>query len=526
MNINELIGEATAYDKKQQLEVKRPKSWLKSVSAFANGEGGTLVFGISDDDQVVGLADAESDAERISEEIKTKLDPIPAVNLEFKEVDGKKLVLLHVYKGQETPYYYIGDKQRLAFVRVGNESVVADRLQLKNLVMRGAGRSFDAIPSPYKFEDMSFSKLKSVHFKRLNQSFDDRDFVSWGIVDNDGKLTNAGALLADDSPIRHSRIFCTRWNGLDMTSGLGEALDDAELEGSVINQLQDAVAFVRNNSHKKWWKEATYREELPDYPERAVTEVISNAIIHRNYLELGSEIHIDMYDNRMEVYSPGGMMDGSLIQHLDPMNVPSKRRNPLLADFFNRLELMERRGSGMKKIIKEYKHFEKFPGYKAPEFKSNSGEFHVTLWNLNYDEKQFANSSKEFANSEKQFANGSKEFANSEKEFANDTKQFANSEKEFANSEKESANEKKETAKEVKQRKEFVKAKRAIYKLITSNPKVTTAQIADKLNVSTRQVQKYLKRLTEQNLIVKEGSRINGSWKILDEEYTDFFGRI
>lgn len=182
MNINNLIGEATAYDKKLQLEVKRPKSWLKSVSAFANGEGGTLVFGISDDDQVVGLADAETDAERISEEIKTKLDPIPTVNLEFKEVDGKKLVLLHVYKGQETPYYYIGDKQRLAFVRVGNESVVADRLQLKNLVMRGAGRSFDAIPSPYKFEDMAFSKLKSVHFKRLNQSFDDSDFVSWGIV--------------------------------------------------------------------------------------------------------------------------------------------------------------------------------------------------------------------------------------------------------------------------------------------------------------------------------------------------------
>ena len=132
MNIRKLIGEATAYDKKQQLEIKRPKSWLKSVSAFANGEGGTLVFGISDDDQVVGLADAESDAERISEEIKTKLDPIPAVNLEFKEVEGKKLVLLHVNKGQETPYY-IGDKQRLAFVRVGNESVVADRLQLKSL---------------------------------------------------------------------------------------------------------------------------------------------------------------------------------------------------------------------------------------------------------------------------------------------------------------------------------------------------------------------------------------------------------
>ena len=145
MNINNLIGEATAYDKKLQLEVKRPKSWLKSVSAFANGEGGTLVVGISEDDQVVGLADAESDAERISEEIKTKIDPIPAFNLEFKDVDGKKLVLLHVYKGQETPYYYIGDTHRLAFICVGPDSVVPDRLHLKSLVMRGAGRSFDAL---------------------------------------------------------------------------------------------------------------------------------------------------------------------------------------------------------------------------------------------------------------------------------------------------------------------------------------------------------------------------------------------
>lgn len=115
--------------------------------------------------------------------------------------------------------------------------------------------------------------------------------------------------------------------------------------------------------------------------------------------------------------------------------------------------------------------------------------------------------------------NATKEFANSEKQFANETKEFANSEKQFANDIK-------ETAKVVKQRKEFVKAKRAIYKLISSNPKTTTVQMAEKLNVSTRQVQKYLKRLTEQNLIMKEGNRINGSWKILDEEYTGFFGRI
>lgn len=213
-------------------------------------------------------------------------------------------MLLHVYPGQETPYYYIGDKQRLAFVRVGNESVTADRIQLKSLVLKGSGRTYDSLPSNYRFEDMAFSKLKSVHYKRLQRSFEDNEFVSWGIVDENGNLTNAGALLADESPARQSRIFCTRWNGLDMTSGLGEAIDDVELEGCVIGQLQDAVSFVRNNSRKKWWKESDYREELPDYPERAVTEAIANAIVHRDYMQMGSEIHIDMYDDRLEIYSP------------------------------------------------------------------------------------------------------------------------------------------------------------------------------------------------------------------------------
>lgn len=77
----------------------------------------------------------------------------------------------------------------------------------------------------------------------------------------------------------------------------------------------------------------------------------------------------------MEVYSPGGMIDGRLIQQLNPLSVPSKRRNPLLADFFSRLDLMERRGSGMKKILGEYARFESLKEYHAPEFSSNATEF-------------------------------------------------------------------------------------------------------------------------------------------------------
>ena len=481
IDILNFIGEATVYDKKEKIERNKPKSWLKSVSAFANGEGGTLIFGISDNNEIIGLTNAEEDAEFISEAIKTKLDPIPTIDLKFKELNGKKLIFLYVNEGQETPYYYIGDKQRLAYIRIGNESVVADRIQLKQLVMKGSGRTYDSLPSSYKFENMAFTKLKSVHYKRLQRSFEDSEFVSWGILDEAGKLTNAGALLADDSPMRQSRIFCTRWNGLTMTNGLGEAIDDIELEGSVIGQLQDAVTFIRNNSHKRWWKENDHREELPDYPERAVTETVANAIIHRDYMQMGSEIHVDMYDDRLEIYSPGGMMDGKLIQQLNPLTVPSKRRNPLLADFFSRLGLMERRGSGMRKIIDAYKQYEHLTTYHAPEFNSNSSEFHVTLWNLNYVEEK-------------------------ESEFRKEQKEFRKEGKEF--------------------RKEFLKVQRKVYKMISINPKTTIPEMALNIGVSERQVYKYIKRLTELNLIIREGGRKNGNWKIIDEEYERFFDKL
>ena len=495
IDISQLIGEATEYDKKQALEERRPKSWCKSVSAFANGIGGKLVWGIADDDTLVGLADAKGDAEKISEAIKAHIDPTPDFNLSFAKCEDKEFVVLDVMPGKQTPYYYIGDGQMQAFVRVGNESVVASTSKHKELVLKGSNMSFDSLESRWRFEDMAFSKLRSVHYKRLQRSFEDSEFTSWGIIDENGKLTNAGALLADESPVRQSRIFCTRWNGLDMTNGLGEAIDDVELEGCVISQLQDAVSFVRNNSRKKWWKENDYREELPDYPERAVTEAIANAIIHRDYMQMGSEIHIDMYDDRLEIYSPGGMMDGSLIQQLNPLSVPSKRRNPLLADFFSRLGLMERRGSGMKKIINTYKRYEQHSGCHAPEFTSNASEFHVTLWNLNYDGSD-NNTTTAKASQEVEFVKEPVEF----------TKEFIKEPVEFT--------------------KEFIKASRQIYKLISMNPKVNTIQMADSIGLSTRQVLKYLKRLQELGKIARVGGRKMGEWKIIDEEYEGFFDRI
>ena len=99
-------------------------------------------------------------------------------------------------------------------------------------------------------------------------------------------------------------------------------------------------------------------------------------------------MHIDIYDDRMEIYSPGGMPDGSMIQDRDPLTVPSTRRNPVLADVFNRLGYMERKGSGFGKIISGYEFQINYNGSKKPSFRSDRYQFTVVMPNLNYDVPQ------------------------------------------------------------------------------------------------------------------------------------------
>lgn len=210
--------------------------------------------------------------------------------------------------------------------------------------------TFDFQKTMYKVNDYAFSKLRERYRKWTGRSFDDKDLISFGIADEDGCLTNAGALIADESPVRYSRLFCTRWNGLSKSGGVMDALDDAEYEGSVLSLIENGESFIKRNNRMMWKKTPNSREEMPEYVERSYHEALVNAIVHRDYLINGSEVHIDIFDDRLEIYSSGGMPDGSNIQERDPETVPSTRRNPVLADIFNRLGYMERKGSGLAKL--------------------------------------------------------------------------------------------------------------------------------------------------------------------------------
>lgn len=376
--------ESTNIDFKEEVEYRKPKSWLKSVSAFANSNGGILLFGVRDIDRMpVGLKDIVRDSEKVSELINERITPLPRYELNIFKENNKDFMEVKVGDGPRTPYYYDSDGRKEAFIRSGNQSIPAPKHILDGLILKGQNTTFDELPSKYDVSDVSFTllnaSLKNETGKELNK---DKDYISLELVTKDKKVTNAGLLLSDQGILIQSRLFCTRWKGLVKGSIDGDAIDDKEYTGSIISLLENAETFIKNHSRFGWEIKGMKRIEVEDYPVRAIREAIVNAIIHRDYQIVGSEIHIDMYDNRLEITSPGGMIDGSFVQNLDITKISSMRRNRVISDIFNRLHFMERRGSGLTRIIESYSDYN-----IKPQFNSDVSSFKVIFPNKSYIKK-------------------------------------------------------------------------------------------------------------------------------------------
>ncbi|WP_301093192.1 ATP-binding protein [Bacteroides acidifaciens] len=376
MDLNTLIAECTAYDFKLMLEEKKPKSWLKSISAFANGLGGSLFFGIDNDGIVKGLDDVQYVCEAISSKIRDYMDPLPEMEVIPHDIDGSHILQLKVIAGHYTPYYYVGDGQRIAFVRVGDESIPATAEQMVRLVLKGSNKTFDSLHTDYNAEDYSFTILANAFKDRTKQEWDKKYLLSFGLVTGAKNLTNAGALFADDCPLWQSRLYCTRWDGKEKS----DAINDAEFTGNVLMLLREAMNFVKSSTKKGWEKLPDRRKNKPEYAERAILEAMVNHFIHRDYTVMGGEVHLDIYDDRLTITSPGGMYNGMLIQDLDIADVSSERRNPILANVMAQLDYMEKRGSGLTRICNETKALDGYRDELKPVFKSTPTQFQTIIF--------------------------------------------------------------------------------------------------------------------------------------------------
>ena len=455
MELEKLISECTAYDFKLMLEEKKPKSWLKSVSAFANGLGGSLFFGIDDDGIVKGLDDVQHVCESISCKIRDYMDPLPDVEMIPQEIDGHEILQLKVSAGSYTPYYYVGDGQRVAFIRIGDESLPATAEQMVRLVLKGSNKTYDSLHTDYKAEDYAFTILANTFKTRTSQEWNKKYLLSFGLVAGSGNLTNAGALFADDCPLWQSRLYCTRWDG----KAKGDAINDAEFTGNVLMLLREAMNFVKSNTKKGWEKLPNGRKNKPEYAERAVLEAMVNHFIHRDYTVMGGEVHLDIYDDRLTVTSPGGMYNGLLIQDLDIADVSSERRNPILANVMAQLDYMEKRGSGLTRICNETQALDGYKDELKPVFKSTPTQFQTII----------------FASSDKQNVG----------DFVGDMSET-----------------------------KLTERQQKILNLIKESPTISAKQMSETLSVTTRTIERDLSMMKKAGVLKREGKDNDGVWII------------
>lgn len=334
------------------------KTFLKTVSAYANFNTGKIVFGIDDKGSTVGINDPVNECLRIENMINDSIDPSPRFTLEPNT--KSKTVTLTVFQGIHKPYLFKGK----AYKRNDSSTVEVDRLEYGRLVLEGSNITYDAIEAGE--QTLIFSLLENKLEDVLGVTSLTTDVMrSLELVSKDGKYTNAAALLADKN----------QFPGIDMMR-FGESLNeimnrDSFTNISVIDQLENAIdLFEKYYSYERI--EGESRTPYSLIPPEAFREAIANAIIHRTW-DVQANITISMFSDRIEITSPGGLPSGiSEDEYLRGMiSIP---RNPILANVFFRLRYIEKFGTGIQRILESY-----VDKKNAPSFCIQDNSISITL---------------------------------------------------------------------------------------------------------------------------------------------------
>lgn len=330
------MRETATLEFKQQLS----KSYLKTVSAYANYGTGKIIFGIADDGTPVGLADPQDTCLRIEHAINDSIDPVPRFELAIE--GDTRTVTLTVHEGPDKPYLSSGR----AYRRTDTSTVEVSRLEYGRLVLTGEHVSFDALVA--KEQDLAFGHLEKELASKLGlKPLDQNSLISLELMTPSGEYCNAAALLADSN----------HFPGIDIAR-FGESINIINARHtfehmSVLEQMQRTLEVFDTYYA---YEEIVGFERIAKtlVPREAFREAIANALVHRCW-DVRANIKVGMFADRIEITSPGGLPAG-ITEELYLAGGPSVARNPILANVFFRLGHIERFGTGIPRILDEYAH--------------------------------------------------------------------------------------------------------------------------------------------------------------------------
>ncbi|NLY73606.1 MAG: AAA family ATPase [Tissierellia bacterium] len=373
-------------EEKFDLEFKEKisKTFLKTVSAFSNYNDGKIIFGINNLGEVVGIEASDNQRLKIENMINDSVDPVPKYKIEIREIEGKTIIEIQIYKGDNTPYYYRGK----TYKRSDTSTVEVDRFELNRLILQGLNIDYEereSLEEKLEFTYLEQYLRKEVGVDRLNLDI----LKTLKLYNKDGYYNIAGELLSDKNNIRFSGIDIVRFG-----ESINQILDRETLTGNSILWHYDKAIEIFERYYQFEEIEGFNRVKKELIPREAFREAIANAIVHRNW-DINSYIQISMYEDRIEITSPGGLPTGISKEDYISKNI-SILINPIIAGVFYRLNLIEQFGTGIKRIIKEYED-----SFAKPKFDISQNYITIILpilqdnVDLTQDEKTIYNIIKE-----------------------------------------------------------------------------------------------------------------------------------
>ena len=326
-------------------------TFLKTVSAFSNYNGGTILFGIDDNGNVKGLSDVKQACLDIENKINDSISPQPNYILEIQNND--QTIKLTVKNGLQKPYLY----KSKAYKRNDTATIEVDTLEFSRLVLEGKNISFEELPC--KDQGLSFEilqrKLKeNIHIETFNLD----TLKTLNLYDNVNGFNNAAGLLADKN--HFSVIDIVRFG-----ENISIIQKRATFEHiSVLDAYEKALAVFRDYYKYEVIKGAD-RKMIEKIPEASFREAIANALIHRVW-DIDSHIRVSMFDDRIEVISPGGLPVGITAEEYLSGKL-SVLRNRNLANVFYRLGFVEIFGTGITRIKQLYAESLVKPDFEVSE---------------------------------------------------------------------------------------------------------------------------------------------------------------
>lgn len=398
-----------------------------------------------------GIANAVSDS----------CTPQIILDIEPQTIEGKTVIVISVEAGKNRPYYLKSKgKENGTYIRIAGTSRQAFPEKIKELEMEGARISWDELTCVgYPVSEEATEKLchDIENFRKkagmTEHPVKKEQLINWKILKlGEGKLlaTNAYALLTSDY-FPFSKTQCAVFKGTDRAV----FLDKREFTGPIYLQIEEAVDFVLRNIRLGATIDGLVRKEKFELPPEAIREMIINAHCHRN-LRDESCIQVAVYDDRLEVTSPGGLYNGLTYEEI--MSGHSKIRNKGIANIFSQMGLVEAWGSGINRIFNAAKEY----GLPKPEFMEFDNMFRVEL---------FRNSLPMVQN----IGEASEKFKNPE---LNETQG-------------------------------------KILKLLWKNNQLSAAKLAEKIGVASRNIEINIKKLKEEGFLIRHGSPKSGYWEVI-----------